>query len=83
MESIDKASLGVLSRIKKIVNQQEVLERINPTLKSFFMANKHCLGQALKLCLKCLRESRLHLHNIWQLFKVMLSGRYIKFREGI
>ena len=48
VEAIDRSSLEVLSQIKKSVNQQDVLEKINPALKSFFRGKKHYLRQMLK-----------------------------------
>ena len=36
-EAIERSSLEVLSQIERFVNQQDVLEKINPPLKSFFV----------------------------------------------
>ena len=39
-EALDKSSLQVLNEIEKSVKQQEIFEKINPALKSFFCGKK-------------------------------------------
>ena len=40
VEALDKSSLEVLNEIEKSVKQQEIFEKINPALKSFFRGKK-------------------------------------------
>ena len=40
VEALDKSSLDVLARVEKSVKQQEILEKINPALRSFFRDKK-------------------------------------------
>ena len=51
VEKLDECNLDVLARFEKKVKQREVLESINPRLKSFFRGKKKPpLKQELKRC---------------------------------
>ena len=58
VEALDKSSLEVLNEIEKSVKQQEIFEKINPALKSFFRGKKALVETEIKALLSLITNDK-------------------------
>ena len=58
MEALDKSSLYILARVEKSVKQQEILEKINPALRSFFRGKKAIAEAGIEALLSLLTHDK-------------------------
>ena len=58
VEAIDKSNLEVLSQVEKDVRQQQILESINPALKSFFCGKTAVVESGIDVLLKLITHNK-------------------------
>jgi hypothetical protein len=58
VEALDRSNLDVLSQIEKDVKQQDILERINPRLKSFFRGKSAVVEAGIDAILKLVTHNK-------------------------
>lgn len=58
VEALDRSNLDVLNEVEKNVKQQDILERINPRLKSFFRGKKATVEAGIEAILKLITHNK-------------------------
>lgn len=58
VEALDKSNLEVLADIEKSVKQQEILEKINPALRSFFRGKKAIVEAGIEALLSLITHDK-------------------------
>ena len=57
-QALDKSTLEVLNEIEKSVKQQEIFEKINPVLKSFFRGKKALVEAGIEALLSLITHDK-------------------------